>query len=70
MADDAQLRVLETALKLIAEHLNRMDPSFRPDVKRQLDEQIRAILNDAAQADIEKAFAIDLLNKVHRLLNP
>lgn len=58
MADDARMRVLETALRMIARHLNEADPSFGPDVNRRLDAQIDAILDRNSMSEIEREAAI------------
>jgi hypothetical protein len=70
MADDARMRVLETALKMMARHLREVDPRFGPDVNQRLDDQIDTILARNTMADAEKQASVDFLNQVRRVLDP
>ncbi|MFE1601185.1 hypothetical protein [Methylobacterium sp. ID0610] len=64
------MRVIETAIMMLAKYLNDRDPNFRGFVNGRLDAQIMTVASNDDRADAEKDAAVDFFSEVRRILNP
>ncbi|ACA17206.1 hypothetical protein M446_2768 [Methylobacterium sp. 4-46] len=70
MDDEIRIRVIETALRMIAKHLQDTDPRFGVNVNGRLDAQTMAVASNDDKGPVEKDKTVEFYDQVRRLLNP
>ncbi|MGY2047154.1 hypothetical protein [Methylobacterium sp. JK268] len=70
MDSEIRLRVVETAVRMIAKYLQDNDPRFAPTVNGRIDTQTRAVASNDERAPGEKDATVEFYDQVRRILNP